>query len=160
MTTRLNPTTDRRRETGRRFDAGDGLAVLACALAATTTVLGVGMADARADADAARADLAAVRDDAGVWAPGDAVPADVPGDARVYEDGSWVAGDRTGCIPGALCDDDPAADESDDPEDVARGVARMSTWEGFTVGEVIVCPVGWTASVDTDDTGRQWAACM
>jgi hypothetical protein len=48
------------------------------------------------------------------------------------------------------------------PEDVARGKSRAAMWEGFTVGEVIVCPKGWTASVDQvrGGKGQTWAACM
>jgi hypothetical protein len=53
-----------------------------------------------------------------------------------------------------------APTSSTDPLDVARGKAKTSTWEGFTVGEVIVCPKGWAASVDDTREGGSWAACM
>lgn len=73
---------------------------------------------------------------------------------RMYEDGSWVMGKDSGCAPSALCDD-----EYQDSliEHVPSGLA---TWEGFRVGEVILCPKGWDVSVDDADDGQTWAACM
>lgn len=32
--------------------------------------------------------------------------------------------------------------------------------ESFAVGDVIVCPEGWTVATDTTAEGFQWAACM
>lgn len=52
-----------------------------------------------------------------------------------------------------------AADDTD-PESVATGDASVAAWSGFTVGQVIYCPIGWVASVDTTADGHQWAACM
>lgn len=78
----------------------------------------------------------------------------VPVAPKFYEDGSWVAGQESGCAPSALCDD-----EYQDSliEHVPSGLA---TWDGFRVGEVILCPKGWTASVDQNPDGTTWAACM
>lgn len=32
--------------------------------------------------------------------------------------------------------------------------------ESFAVGDVIVCPEGWTVATDTTAEGFHWAACM
>lgn len=122
-------TSTRPTARARRFDAGDGLAVLAFALAASTTVLAVGLTDARADAAQAREQVSQMRESARDWETDTATDA-------------------------------PTETPALDPTDVARGDARTSEWEGFTVGEVIVCPAGWTVSTDDTDDGGTWAACM
>lgn len=33
-------------------------------------------------------------------------------------------------------------------------------WQGFLVGEVIVCPPGWEVAVDTYPDGTTWASCQ
>lgn len=73
---------------------------------------------------------------------------------RMYEDGSWVMGDDSGCAPSALCDD-----EYQDSL-IANVPSGLATWEGFRVGEVILCPKGWDVSIDDAEDGQQWAACM
>lgn len=71
-----------------------------------------------------------------------------------WEDGSWQAGDQKGCAPTALCDD---AYQDSLIKDVP---SHLATWEGFRVGEVILCPKGWTVADDTTPEGQQWAACQ
>lgn len=73
---------------------------------------------------------------------------------RMYEDGSWVMGEDSGCAPSALCDD---AYQDSLIKDVP---SHLATWSGFRVGEVILCPKGWEVSIDDAEDGQQWAACM
>lgn len=126
MTTRLTYRLDRS-PVARARRAATGLALVALAATATSGVLAVNLADARADATTAtdRADAAETA-------------------------ASWAVDTAT----------DRPADDTTDPESVATGDATVASWSGFTVGQVIYCPVGWIASVDTTADGHQWAACM
>lgn len=49
-----------------------------------------------------------------------------------------------------------------EPEPVPDTIpSGLRTWQGFPVGEVIVCPKGWDVSVDdADKPGWTFAACM
>lgn len=68
--------------------------------------------------------------------------------------------DQIASLTDQLADARQSASVSDDPLAPAHGDADRATWEGFTVGQVIVCPDGWTVSIDDADHGQQWAACM
>jgi len=46
------------------------------------------------------------------------------------------------------------------PADPRQAFIQEMIDQGETVGTVIVCEMGWTASVDTTPDGFEWAACM
>lgn len=136
-------------------------AVLAIAAAAFGTIAAANH-DEAADLREQVATLTAQRDEARATLDGqyDVLKAAKPKptkapELRLYEDGSWVMGDDSGCAPSALCDD---AYQDSLIEHVPSGLA---TWSGFRVGEVILCPKGYEVSVDDAEDGSMvWAACM
>lgn len=65
---------------------------------------------------------------------------------------------QVGSLTDQLADAQQAARPAPVPETIPSG---LRAWHGFTVGEVIICPKGWTVSIDDGDTtGQTWAACM
>lgn len=54
----------------------------------------------------------------------------------------------------------PVAEEAPAPASLTYEETVSLFGEDFEVGDVIVCPEGWTVVTDTTAEGFQWAACM
>jgi hypothetical protein len=92
----------------------------------------------------------------------DAAAIDAAGDADDVAEGDGDPGDGE-----VIMEDDPRWDCATmgnrvcGPEVPVTPIPAVGAdWQGFTVGEVIVCPPGWTVAVDTYPDGATWASCQ